>query len=134
MFLRTKKIESRVVNTASLDFPNGAVVETVSGKFYYIKNDVKIPITDPVILASWRIVNIPLFVDEALKHKITAGSLKLKDGTVVYHNEKNWYASEGKLRPILDSRWYEWLNINDNDIIEISSQVFDLHKIGEPLN
>jgi hypothetical protein len=134
MFLRTKKAPERVVNTASVNFPNGAVVETTNGFFYYMKNDVKIPITDPAILASWRVVNVPLFLDEALKHKVTSGALKLRDGTVVSYGGKNWYASESRLRPIEDIRWYLWLNINDNDIIEISKEVFDLHKTGEPLN
>ncbi len=134
MFLRAKKTEFRVKNTATVDFPNGAVVETTSGQFFYIQGDVKLKIIDPVILASWRFVNIPLFVDEALKHKITSGTLKLRNGTIVRYGNAVWYASDRELRRIDDARWYEWLNINNNDIIDISQKVFDLHKIGEPLS
>lgn len=134
MFRKKTSEPAPVVNNATVDFPNGTVVETTSGKFYYLKNDVKIPIISPVILASWRVVNVPLFEDEALKHYLTAGTLKFRDGTVIYYLDKNYVASEGKLREITDSRWYQWLNINDNDIIVVSKEIFELHKLGEPLS
>lgn len=132
---RKKTEPVREAINKKVKLPNGVIVETEAG-FFYIKNDVRLKVPNEKVLASWRVVNVPLYTESAMSGYPILNRLPYRDGTVVenFADKKVYYVSGGKLRHITNPDWYEYLNVNDNDVTIVSQEEIDSHKLGEPLD
>jgi hypothetical protein len=119
-------------------YPNGALLQdTESGTIYYVKDEIKYPIIDKIILEN----NFPYrqilkVKKEELDKLITGEPLKLNDGTLIKIRDHPsvYVISRGQRRPIANPKTFEALGYQWKNILIVSDAVLNIHPLGEILD
>ena len=118
-------------------YPSGVLLQDKkTNAVYYVKDDIKYPIINKVILET----NFPY--DQIIKTEPkeltelkTGEPFKLQDGSLIkLKNEQTVFLiSNGKRLPIFSQDTFELLGYEFKSVITVSSQVLELHPLGETI-
>ncbi|MGC9048823.1 MAG: hypothetical protein ACP5IX_01205 [Patescibacteria group bacterium] len=127
--------EGRPITTP---YPNGALLQDkLSGAVYYVKDEIKYPIIDKIILKNNFPYNQIIKVKtEELNKFINGEPIKLTDSTLVKSSNQStvYVISRGKRRPIINPETFEALGYLWENILTVPDNVLNIHPIGEILD
>jgi hypothetical protein len=116
-------------------YPNGALLQDKETKgVYYVKDTIKQPIVDFSILENNFPYNSIIKVDsQELEKYETREHVKFRDGSLLKTPESSavYVISQGKYCPILSEEIFEALGYQWESIIEVSSEILNIHSPGE---
>ncbi len=125
------------VLTADVKYPLGKLLRsTKTNGVYYVKDNIKSPIVDPVVISlNFPTLKIASISQATLETYNDDLPVTLNDGTLVkVKNEANVYViSDGQRRWISDAETFNNLGYSWANIKTISERVLNLHDAGENL-
>lgn len=119
-------------------YPSDALLQDkLSGAVYYVKDEIKYPIIDKIILENNFPYNQIIKVEEKeLDSLITGEPIKLNDGTLIKTKDNStvYLISQGKRLPIINEETFDALGYQWENILIVSEAVLNLHPLGETLD
>ena len=114
----------------------GLLKDVSSGGVYYVKDDAKYPIVDPILLENYDSLQIVEADADTLAQYRNMPALRIKDGVLVKmpDDPRVYVISQSKRRAIPDEETFLGLGYQWSNIVEISERVIKLHPIGQPLS
>jgi len=119
-------------------YPSGALLrDKISGLVYYVKDNMKYPVTDEIILYT----NFPYEnIDDVDPLELNAFNfsdpVKFRDGTLIkdYNNSTVYIISQGKKLPIINAETFEAMGYSWDNIITVNDRALSLHPMGDILD
>lgn len=130
MFKKKERPAQQVLPTIPVDYPDGSVVITESGR-WYIKNKYRFLVPSDRIFRSW---NFPLVLngtDASVSKYLKNGKIGFRSGSFVY-NDGLYYIISGNLkRKIANPDVYAAFGLDPLLATWASDDELELHKNGE---
>lgn len=131
----TQYIEDKPITTP---YPTGALLQNkINGAIFYVKDEVKYPIIDKVILENNFPYNRIIQVGpEALEEFIVGEPIKLNDGALIKtrYREIVYVIAQGQRLPIADIETFEGLGYQWDLILTVPEPVLIIHPLGQTIN
>ncbi len=119
-------------------YPTGGLVQDKkTGGVYYIKNGVKYPLWDKILIKLYyKDKKIQKVSPDELEKYNTGLPIKLNDGELAKAPDSPaiYFISNGLKRPIANAETFDNLGYQWKNIIEVSAKILNLHPIGEEIN
>lgn len=119
-------------------YPNGTLLQDQSsGAVFYVKDEIKYPIIDKIILENNFFYNRIIKVkSEKLNEFINGSPIKLNDGTLIKTRDQStiYVIAQGKRLPIANIETFEALGYLWKNVLTVSETVLNIHPLGEVLD
>ena len=130
MFKKTQPKIQQKIPTSPTEFPDGAVVETESGR-WYIKGRFKFFISTERVFRSWSFPLVIKGTDASISKYLKNGKLGFRTGSLLYNDGRYFFVSGNEKRKISGPDVFLTFGLDSQRAIWVSDEELELHKTGE---